>query len=183
MFHILKASNMSKQHITTINGVEIFAEIAENGNVFVPIKPICTALGIDDKGQRDKIQEDDILASVGELKSSTGADGKQYEMYCLPLQYVYGWIFTINPKNVAEFAKEAVKEYRRECYDALYAHFAGSLKRQIETNEAEISALKAVNEALAMKKQADEAYKQAQKNLEKVRAARLDNAPYLDLYK
>lgn len=142
---------MSKRHIATINGVEIFAEIPENGNVFVPIKPICTALGIDDKRQRDKIQEDDILASVGGLRSSTGADGKQYEMYCLPLEYIYGWIFTINPKNVAETAKEGIKKYRRECYDALYHHFAGSLKRQIETNEAEIAALKAVNDALIAK--------------------------------
>lgn len=172
---------MSKRPISTINGVEIFAEITENGSVFVPIKPICAALGIADNKQREKIQEDDILASVGTLRVSTGADGKQYEMYCLPLEYVYGWIFTINPRNVADSAKEAVKKYRRECYDALYRHFAGSMKRQIETNEAEIAALKAVNDALTAKKQAEEAYKQAQKHLDKVRASRLDNAPCLDL--
>lgn len=79
-------------------------------------------------------------------------------MYCLPLEYIYGWIFTINPKNVTDTAKEGVKRYRRECYDALYRHFAGTMKRQIETNEAEIAALKAVNEALTAKRQADEAY-------------------------
>lgn len=172
---------MSKRHISTINGVEIFAEITSNGNVFVPIKPICTALGVADNKQREKILEDDILSSVGTLRVSTGADGKQYEMYCLPLEYIYGWIFTINPKNVADTAKDAVKKYRRECYDALYRHFAGSIKRQIETNEAEIAALKAVNDALTSKKLAEEAYKQAQKHLDKVRASRLDNAPCLDL--
>lgn len=123
-------------HITTINGVEIFAEVTSDGNIFVPIKPICTALGIADNKQREKIQEDDILASVGTLRVSTGADGKQYEMYCLPLEYVYGWLFTINPKNVADSARETVKNYRRECYEALYNHFSRSLKRQIKENGA-----------------------------------------------
>ena len=54
---------MSKRRISTINGVEIFAEITSNGNVFVPIKPICTALGVADNKQREKILEDDILLS------------------------------------------------------------------------------------------------------------------------
>lgn len=108
------------------------------------------------------------------LVSSTGTDGKQREIFCLPLEYVYGWIFTINPKNVSESAREGVIRYKRECYDALYFHFAGTLVRQTETNEAEIAAMKEVNEALASKRLADEAYKQAQKALEKVRASRLE---------
>ncbi len=172
---------MSKQHISTIRGVEIFAEISSDGNIFVPIKPICTAFGIDHTAQKQRIHRHYILSSVEVTVTSTGTDGKQYEMYCLPLEYIYGWIFTINPKNVAETAKEAVKRYRRECYDALYRHFAGSMKRQIEANEAEIAALKVVNEALTAKQLADEAYRQAQKHLDKVRASRLDNAPCLDL--
>ncbi len=173
---------MAKQVITTINGVEIFAEISESGNVYVPIKPICTALGVDDKRQRDKIQEDDILSSVGGLTPSTGTDGKQYEMFCLPLEYVYGWIFTINPKNVADAAKEAVSKYRRECYDALYRHFAGSLRRQVEANKAEIAALEAVNEAIAREREAKADRRKAEERLAKVRADRLDPTPALDLY-
>lgn len=171
---------MSRQKITTVNGVEIYAEKTDSG-IFIPIKPICEAIGIDAKDQRDKIQCDEILSSVGVLSTSTGADGKQYEMYCLPLEYIYGWIFTINPRNVAESARESVIRYKRECYDALYRHFAGTLFRQLESNEAEISALKAVDDALAAKRQADEAYRQAQKALDKVRAARLEATPQLDL--
>lgn len=172
---------MSKQHISTINGVEIFAEITSNGNIFVPIKPICTALGIDDTAQKQRIHRHYILNSVEVTVTSTGADGKKYEMTALPLEYVYGWLFTIDANLVSENVRERVAEYQRECYDALYRHFAGSMKRQIETNEAEIAALKAVNDALATKRQADEAYRQAQKHLDKVRASRLDNAPCLDL--
>lgn len=31
---------MSKQKVSIINGVEIFAEVTENGQIFVPVKPI-----------------------------------------------------------------------------------------------------------------------------------------------
>lgn len=172
---------MSKRHIATINGVEIFAEISENGSVFVPIKPICAALGIDDTAQKQRIHRHYILNSVEVTVTSTGADGKRYEMTTLPLEYVYGWLFTIDANLVSENVRERVAEYQRECYDALYRHFAGSMKRQIEANEAEIAALKAVNDALTAKRQADEAYKQAQKHLDKVRASRLDTAPRLDV--
>lgn len=34
------------------------------------------------------------------------ADGKQREMLCLPIRYVFGWLFTINPANVNEEARE-----------------------------------------------------------------------------
>lgn len=172
---------MSKRHISTINGVEIFAEIAENGTVFVPIKPICEALGIEHTAQKQRIHRHYILSSTEVTVTSVAADGKAREMTCLPLEYVYGWLFTIDANLVAENVRDRVAEYQRQCYDALYRHFAGSMKRQIETNEAEIAALRAVNDALTAKKQADEAYKQAQKHLDKVRASRLDNAPCLDL--
>lgn len=122
--------------ISKINGVDIVT-VDRNGEIFVPIKPICAAIGVDDRAQRDKIQTDELLASVGVLSTSTGADGKSYEMYCLPLKYVYGWLFTINPKNVAPEARETVSRYRRECYDVLYDHFAGAAKRQQEQNRAE----------------------------------------------
>ena len=111
--------------IGKINGLEIIAVKNEEGTVLVPIKPICTSLGIDDKAQREKISDDEDLNSVGVLSTSTGADGKSYEMFCLPEKFIYGWIFTINPKNVAASARDSVRKYRRQCYTALYRHFHG----------------------------------------------------------
>jgi hypothetical protein len=71
-----------------VNNVDIVA--ANNAEKLVPIKPICEALGIDAKVQRSKIQDDPDLCSIGVLSTSIGADGKQYEMYCLPIQFVFG---------------------------------------------------------------------------------------------
>jgi hypothetical protein len=170
---------MEKQIITRVNNTDIIAVRDANGEILVPIKPICTAIGVDPRAQRQKLQEDPILSSVGVLSTPTGADGKTYEMVCLPLQYIYGWIFTINPKNVAEHAREAVTEYRRECYDALYRHFAGSLRRQVEANEAEIAALQAVNDALAREKEAKADRRKAEDALAKIRSERLNPQPTL----
>ena len=125
---------METKTIVRVNNVDI---IATSDEQMIAIRPICEALGIDAKVQRQKIQEDEDLNSVGVLSTSTGADGKKYEMLCLPVRYIFGWLFTINPKNVKPEAQEAVRVYRRSCYDALYQHFFGTQKRQLEQNRAE----------------------------------------------
>ena len=170
---------MNEKQITRFNGVEIAAVTTEDGNIFVPVKPICQALTIDFEGQRQRIARHYILGSVAFALKAPGADGKAYEMICLPLEYIYGWLFTIDAGLVAESRREAVANYQRECYNALYEHFAGNLRRQIETNEAEIAALKEVNAAIADEKEAKARRKKAEEHLAKVRAARFDETPTL----
>lgn len=68
---------MNQINVGTVNGVAITA-FHKDEQFLVPIKPICTALGIDDKAQRAKIQEDEYLAPVGVLSTSTGADNRLY---------------------------------------------------------------------------------------------------------
>ena len=116
---------MNQINVGTVNGVAITA-FQKDEQFLVPIKPICTALGIDDKAQRAKIQEDEYLAPVGVLSTSTGADNRLYEMLCLPIFFIPGWLFSINPKNVAPEAKEKVRNFKWECYKVLYSHFFGS---------------------------------------------------------
>ncbi|OCW94250.1 hypothetical protein A9168_08360 [Macellibacteroides sp. HH-ZS] len=112
---------METKTIARINKVAIVA--GNDSQKLVPIKPICEALGIDFDSQRKKIKEDEDLNSVTVLSTATGADNKQYEMFCLPLKFIFGWLFTINPKNVKPEAQEVVRYYRMECYSALYSHF------------------------------------------------------------
>ncbi len=59
----------------------------------VPIKPICEALGINDKSQRDKINEDDILSSRARLRCSA-PQLEQYQMFCLDLKkMIYKFLY------------------------------------------------------------------------------------------
>lgn len=112
--------------------------------------------------------------------TTTGADGKNYDMLALPLQYVYGWVFSIDTSMVSEAALPSVERYQDECYEILYRHFAGSLRRRVEENEAEIAALQAVNEAILKEKEAKTARRKAEENLAAIRKSRLDSTPCLD---
>lgn len=169
---------MNQQTISIINGVEISAVSDENHNILVPVKPICQAIGIDHDAQRQRIKRHRKLSSVAVTVTATGTDGKSYEMLALPLQYVYGWIFSIDLSMVAESALPTVEKYQDECYDVLYRHFAGSLLRRVHF-EAEIAALKAVNDAILQVKEAKTAQRKAEEHLEAIRKNRLDPQPSL----
>ena len=123
---------MNETKVATINNVAIVV----TGEELIPIKPICEALGIAYEPQFTKLKEDDFLSSVITLSVTTGADGKEYKMVCLPQEFIFGWLFTINPKNVKEEAREAVAKYRIECYRALYRHFTLSARFLKEQREA-----------------------------------------------
>ena len=164
--------------ISKINGVDIVT-VERDGEIFVPIKPICAALGIEAAPQRDKLQNDEFFNSVGTIIVSTGADGKSYEMYALPLKFIYGWLFTIDAGQVAESRREAVANYQLECYKALYEHFTGSMRRTIETNNAEIALLQQINSAISREKEAKTERRKAEEALGKLRAERLNPQPSL----
>lgn len=169
---------MAKLPITTINGVDIFAETTENG-IFVPVKTICQAIGLAYEPQYSKIQSDEILASTITIIVMVAADEKEREMVCLPLKFVYGWLFTINPGKVAPDIRESVTRYRRECYDALCDHFSGSMQRTIEANTEKIRLLQEQNELLLEERALKARRRENEKKLEKLRAERLNPQPRL----
>lgn len=107
--------------VTRVNNVDIVA--TNNAEKLVPIKPLCEALGIAWEPQRKKIQEHYLLSSTATLSMVVAADGKEREMFCLPIGYIFGWLLTINPANVAEENRDNLASYQAECYRALYEYF------------------------------------------------------------
>ena len=164
--------------ISKINGVDIVT-VERDGEIFVPIKPICEAIGIDVDAQRNKLNSDQFFNSTTAIIAAVAADEKEREMYCIRLRDVYGWLATINPGKVAPEAREAVAVYRRECYDVLYEHFTGSMRRTIETNNAEIALLQQINSAISEEKEAKNRRKKAEEALGKLRSERLNPQPTL----
>ena len=124
---------MKTTNVATINNV-LIQVVTDNGKKLVPIKPICEALGIDEDAQRRKLKEDDFLNSTTVLSTVVAADGKEREMVCLPHEFIFGWLFTINPKNVKEEAREAVAKYRILCYKVLFNHFS-SISEYLEEKQ------------------------------------------------
>ncbi len=147
-----------------INNQELII-ISENAGKLVPIKPICSVLGIAFEPQYQKLKDDEDLSSVVTLSVTTGADGKKYEMVCLPLEFIFGWLFTISPKNVSPEAKESVRRYRMECYKALFNHFSErstfieeKQQRLIEQSEVVMAAQEAFNQSKEQLKEAKKQY-------------------------
>jgi hypothetical protein len=114
---------MNTINLVKVNDITI-QMIVDKRQKLVPIKPICEALGIDFDSQRKKLNEHFFLSSTAVLSTAVGADTKQREMVCLPYRYIFGWLFTINPKNVKEEAREAVEKYGMKCYDILFDYFS-----------------------------------------------------------
>lgn len=116
---------MNKIHLGSVNGVAITV-FQKDEQYLVPIKPICRALGIDDKAQRAKILEDEYLAQTVVISTSVGADGCHRETFSLPLFFIPRWLFSINPKKAVPEAMDKLIEDKWGCYQILYNKFFGS---------------------------------------------------------
>ena len=90
---------MKETLITRINDVAIAATSNEKGEVLIPIRPICDALGVAYHGQYMKIKDDKFLSSTVMLSITVGADGKQREMICIRQHY------SIKTKNQKEYER------------------------------------------------------------------------------
>ena len=100
-------------------------------------------------------------------------------MLCLPAGYVLEWLLTINPANVKEEVRGMFASYQAECYNALYKHFFGSQKRQLEQNQIEISLLEELADLNQQQQQLKQTINEKRRKLEKLREERLKNEPQL----
>lgn len=99
-----------------------FIEAAQlDGEVFVPIRPLCDALGLAVQRQLAKLKAKPW--AVITLKVMTGADGKAYRMAAVDLRSLPLWLATIEPSRVKPEARPALVAYQREACDVLYRHF------------------------------------------------------------
>ena len=153
---------MNEIQVAKVNEVSIIS-LEEGRGKLIPIRPICDALGVSMQKQLEKIKEDEDLTSTVTLRVMVAADGKDREMVCLPIEFVFGWLFTINPKNVKPEAQAAVRQYRMQCYKALYEYFTEpqtflSQKQELMEEQVEIYQEKQHNFKNA-RKEMDEAKK------------------------
>lgn len=102
----------------------LFAVERDDG-VYVAVAPICKTLGISINKQRERIQNDPILSEGGTVTVLPSPGGMQ-ETFCLRLDLVNGWLFTIDESRVRdEETRQKVLAYKRECYGVLFQHFYG----------------------------------------------------------
>ncbi|MEI6777718.1 MAG: phage antirepressor N-terminal domain-containing protein [Chloroflexales bacterium] len=119
--------------------------IRQDGVDFTPVKPVCDILGIDWNSQYQRIMRDEVLSSVMCVTHTTGADGKRYEMLCLPLDFLNGWLFGVSANRIKPENRENLIRYKRECYRVLSKAFGGEggSSERLAALEARIAALEA----------------------------------------
>ncbi|SFO62356.1 phage antirepressor N-terminal domain-containing protein [Prevotella sp. tf2-5] len=115
---------MKTTNVAIVNGISLQV-VSDDREQLVAVKPVCEILGVAYQSQQAKLKEHPIYSSVITLSVTTGSDGKKYEMVCIPLQFFPGWLFSINPDNVKEEAREQLIKYQLECNKVLFDYFFG----------------------------------------------------------
>jgi hypothetical protein len=101
--------------------------LSVNGTYWIAIKPVCEVLNIEYTRQFKNLKNDTILASaLAKQPMQIPGDDQLREYICLPEEFIYGWIFSIQSES------EELELYKRECYHVLYEHFHGIITRRRE---------------------------------------------------
>ena len=112
---------------------ELVAVRLEDGSIYIPMRRICSNLGLTWSSQWERIRRDRVLSEATDrvLVTRTQSDKtrglERQEMVCLPLKFVPGWLFGVNASRVREEIREKLIRYRRECFDVLWDAFKGEI--------------------------------------------------------
>ena len=119
------AASTLTAEIVRFDGNDLMAARDDDGKtVWVVVKRVCEALGLDPDGQRRKLQ--DKAWATTEFISAVAEDGKSREMFCISLKSLPMWLATIEPSRVAEEVRPKLAVYQQKCADVLADYFLGT---------------------------------------------------------
>ncbi len=88
---------------------------------YIAIKPACELIGLDYISQYKSIKNDQILGQLLSLKTTTGADKKQYEMVSLPKHAFLMWVYRLQPGRILDDAcRENLIKIQKTIHEYLY---------------------------------------------------------------
>ncbi|MBD2700163.1 hypothetical protein IC229_05920 [Spirosoma sp. BT702] len=96
--------------------------------VFVPVRPICESIGVHTDKQISRLKSDSIISREHTERYVHDASGRRQKMFCIPLRYVHGWLFSIPDNLVKPEVRPRLLLFKKECYDVLYEHFFGNAR-------------------------------------------------------
>ena len=128
------ANQISTQTVSFNN--QSLITIEQNGVHYVAMKPICENIGIQWESQYNRIRRDNVLNSVIFIMNMTGSDSKNYQMICLPIEYLNGWLFGIDINRCKPEIRDTLIKYKKECYQALHDYwFNGKAERKTTVDD------------------------------------------------
>ena len=130
-------------------------QVSDEAVIYVPIRPICNALGVSYNGQRERIRRDNILEEatqgvrISRTPSATGGRGGGAQTtICLPVEMLPAWLFGISASAVKPELQDKIDRYRRECARVLWRAFQGDVLTATRTGQSNdtIAALEQVRQ-------------------------------------
>jgi hypothetical protein len=102
---------------------DVLEVVRQGDDLFVSLRAVCGALGVDVESQRKKLAGQPWAVTV--MITATGPDGKRYEMTGVHLDTLPLWLATISASKVAEEVRPKLVAYQREAARVLADHFLG----------------------------------------------------------
>ncbi|MDD5175773.1 MAG: phage antirepressor N-terminal domain-containing protein [Sterolibacterium sp.] len=107
---------------------DVVVLVGRDNEPYVAMKPLVENMGLDWKAQHSKLASK--FRAVMVIITTTGADGKQYEMVCLPLRKLPAWMYSINLTKINPALRGKIGRYQDECDDVLWDYWSkGSATR------------------------------------------------------
>jgi len=97
--------------------------VRQGDDVFVSLRAVCDALGVDVENQRKKLTGKEWAVTV--MITATATDGKRYEMTGIHIDTLPLWLTTISPSKVAEGVRPKLVAYQKQAAGVLADHFLG----------------------------------------------------------
>jgi hypothetical protein len=98
---------------------------------YVPLRKLTDFLGLNWSGQYLRIQRNEVLVRHVRRVAMTAADGKQYEMLCLALEFLPGWLFGVTASRVRKELRDKLIRYQEECFRVLWRAFQVEVLQQV----------------------------------------------------
>jgi hypothetical protein len=125
--------------------IAVLVDIHGEERVYIPVRPICTYLGLSWSGQSERIKRDLVLSEEARFVRVTRTNlGGNPNILCFPLDFLNGWLFGINAARVKEEHREKVVRYQRECYRILAEAF--QVKSTVTASSSSIQMLEQLRE-------------------------------------
>lgn len=118
---VLKANFLDKE-VTLVDN---------NGVAYVAMREIVEGIGLEWARQAQKLNNQKEKFSCVHMYT-TASDGKKYEMICIPIKKLNGWLFSLNPNKVRADLKTRLENYQEECFLALWDYWTEGVARRDE---------------------------------------------------
>ena len=107
--------------------------VNDNDTLWISVRRVCEALGIDRKTQQRKLQN--CHWATGVMMTLVDPNGRYRDAFMIDLYSLPIWLVTISPNKVSDHIHDRLVLYQKEAAKVLANHFFNKASRQIPMTE------------------------------------------------